>query len=231
MADLVKGKSGATKRPTAVDAAPRVSLGGLAGSFLKLGAFGFGGPIALAGYMQRDLQDERKWITHDEYQDRLAIAQTLPGPLAAQLALWIGFIHGGVLGATAGGIAFVLPPFLIVTSVAALYVAFEGLPLIRALFYGIGPAAIAIVALAAWKLAKSTDRTDPTLWGTSLVVMVITVATRSELAWLFVLAGILAVAVYAPPWRGSSGDRGVGSRASSPCPWEICRRWRSPPQL
>src|SRR5207302_8710531 len=85
---------------------------------------------------------------------------------------------------------------------AALYVAFAGIPLIRALFYGIGPAAIAIVVLAAWKLAKSTDRTDPKLWGTSLVVAAITVATRSELAWLFVLAGILAIAVYARPWRG-----------------------------
>jgi chromate transporter len=156
--------------------------------------------------MQRDLQEERKWITRDEYQDGLAIAQTLPGPLAAQLAMWIGFIRGGFLGATAVGVAFILPPFLIVTTVAALYVAFEGLPLIRALFYGIGPAAIAIVVLAAWKLAKSTDRNDAKLWGTSLVVMAITVATRSELAWLFILAGILGIVVYAPRSRGSSAE-------------------------
>jgi chromate transporter len=189
----------------------QIPLRDLVGYFLKLGAFGFGGPIALAGYMQRDLQDERKWITRDEYQDGLAIAQTLPGPLAAQLAMWIGFIRGGVLWATAVGVAFILPPFLIVTVVAALYVAFEGLPLIRALFYGIGPAAIAIVVLAAWKLAKSTDRNDLKLWGTSLVVMAITVATRSELAWLFVLAGILGIAVYAWPWRGPVGGSGRGA--------------------
>jgi chromate transporter len=199
---------------------PRISLRELVGYFLKLGAFGFGGPIALAGYMQRDLQEDRKWITRDEYQDGLAIAQTLPGPLAAQLAMWIGYIRGGVLGATAVGIAFILPPFLIVTAVAALYVAFEGLPLIRALFYGIGPAAIGIIVLAAWKLAKSTDRNDPKLWGTSIAVMAITVATRSELAWLFILAGILGVAVYAPPWRGSPTE-GTGRKLTGILPFPL----------
>jgi chromate transporter len=207
--------------PTASDGeARRIPLRELVGYFLKLGAFGFGGPIALAGYMQRDLQEDRKWITRDEYQDGLAIAQTMPGPLAAQLAMWIGYIRGGVLGATAVGVAFVLPPFLIVTAVAALYVALEGLPLIRALFYGIGPAAIAIIVLAAWKLAKSTDRTDPKLWGTSVVVMAITVVTHSELAWLFILAGILGVAVYAPPWRSSPND-GTGRKLTGILPFPL----------
>lgn len=203
MADLAKGESDGTEPTAASEASAPVSLRDLVGYFLNLGAFGFGGPIALAGYMQRDLQEERHWITRDEYQDGLAIAQTMPGPLAAQLAMWIGFIRGGVLGATAVGISFILPPFLIVIAVAALYVALQGLPVIRALFYGIGPAAIAIIVLAAWKLAKSTDRTDPKLWGTSLVVMAITVATRSELAWLFILTGVLGIVVYAPPWRDS----------------------------
>jgi chromate transporter len=206
MADIAKGDSAEPLPNETVATTPRVSLRDLVGYFLNLGAFGFGGPIALAGYMQRDLQEDRKWITRDEYQDGLAIAQTMPGPLAAQLAMWIGFIRGGVLGATAVGIAFILPPFLIVTAVAALYVALEGLPLIRALFYGIGPAAIAIIVLAAWKLAKSTDRDDARLWGASVVVMAITVATRSELAWLFILAGLLGIVVFAPPWRGSSTE-------------------------
>src|SRR5262249_28811032 len=183
-----------------------VTLRDLSLYFLRLGALGFGGPIALAGYMQRDLEEQRQWITRDEYQDGLAIAQTMPGPLAAQLAMWIGFIRGGVLGATAVGFAFILPPFLIVTVVAALYVALEGLPLIRALFYGIGPRATAIVVLAAWKLAKSTDRNDLKLWGASVVVMGIPVAPRSELAWLFILAGLLGIAVFAPPWRRSSSE-------------------------
>jgi chromate transporter len=218
----VGGSSSASSSTAASDGAvpPRIPLRALVGYFLKLGAFGFGGPIALAGYMQRDLQEERKWITRDEYQDGLAIAQTMPGPLAAQLAMWIGYIRGGVLGATAVGVAFVLPPFLIVTAVAALYVALEGLSLIRALFYGIGPAAIAIIVLAAWKLAKSTDRSDPKLWGTSAVVMTITVVTHSELAWLFILAGILGITVYAPPWRGSP-TAGTGRKLTGLLPFPL----------
>ena len=181
-----------------------ISLRDLSLYFLKLGAFGFGGPIALAGYMQRDLQEDRHWISHEEFQDGLAIAQTMPGPLAAQLAMWIGFIRHGVLGATLVGVLFVLPPFLLVVAIAAVYVAFAGLPQIRALFYEIGPAAIAIIVLAAWKLAKSTDGKDPKLWGVSAVLLLITVVTQSELAWLFIIAGLLGVLVYASPWKHRS---------------------------
>src|SRR5439155_24217131 len=155
----------------------------------KLGAFGFGGPIALAGYMQRDLEEEKRWVTHEEYQDGLAIAQTMPGPLAAQLAMWIGFIRHGVAGATVVGVLFVLPPFVLVMVIAAAYVEFSGLPQIRALFYGIGPAAIAIIALAAWKLAKSTNGRDAKLWAASGALLAITVVARAELAWLFILCG------------------------------------------
>jgi len=186
----------------ALDTEEKVSLRDLCLYFLKLGAVGFGGPIALAGYMQRDLQEQKHWITKDEYQDGLAIAQTMPGPLAAQLAMWIGFIKYGVLGATLTGILFILTPFILVTAIAAIYVQFSGLSQIRALFYGIGPAAIAIIALAAWKLAKQTDGSDVKLWVTTAVLLVITVVTRAELAWIFVLAGLLAIAVYAPPWKG-----------------------------
>ena len=138
-----------------------MALHELALYFLQLGAFGFGGPIALAGYMQRDLQEQRQWITKDEYQDGLAIAQTMPGPLAAQLAMWIGYIRYGALGATVVGVLFVLPPFVAVTAIAAIYVRFAGLPQIQALFYGIGPAAIAIVALSAWRLAKPAETQQP----------------------------------------------------------------------
>src|SRR5918911_2664976 len=152
-----------------------ISLRDLSLYFLKLGAFGFGGPIALAGYMQRDLHEDRHWISHEEFQDGLAIAQTMPGPLAAQLAMWIGYIRQGMLGATLVGVVFVLPPFVVVVAVAALYVAFQGLPQIRALFYGIGPAAIAIVALAAWKLARTTDAKDWKLWLVSAILAVVTI--------------------------------------------------------
>ena len=179
-----------------------VSLCDLCLYFLRLGAFGFGGPIALAGYMQRDLQEQRGWISKDEYQDGLAIAQTMPGPLAAQLAMWIGYIRYGALGATLVGVLFVLPPFILVTAIAAVYVQFSGLSQIRALFYGIGPAAIAIVALSAWRLAKQTDGGDVKLWVTTAALIVVTVVTRAELAWVFVVCGLLAIAVYAPPWRG-----------------------------
>src|SRR5712691_3062225 len=189
----------AVGQPTELEA--KVSLRDLCMYFLRLGAIGFGGPIALAGYMQRDLQEQRQWITKDEYQDGLAIAQTMPGPLAAQLAMWIGYIRYGALGATLVGVLFVLPPFVLVTAIAAVYVQFEGLSQIRALFYGIGPAAIAIIALAAWKLARQTDSADVKLWVTTAVLVTITVVTRAELAWIFVLAGILAIGVYAPPWR------------------------------
>jgi chromate transporter len=187
---------------TSLEAEPqKVSLRELCLYFVNLGAFGFGGPIALAGYMQRDLQEKRGWITKDEYQDGLAIAQTMPGPLAAQLAMWIGYIRYGAVGASLVGILFVLPPFVLVTATAAVYVQFEGLPQIRALFYGIGPAAIAIVALSAWRLAKQTDGKDVKLWLTTAALIAITVVTRAELAWIFVVCGLLAVAVYAPPWR------------------------------
>jgi chromate transporter len=188
-----------------------VPLRDLALYFLRLGALGFGGPIALAGYMQRDLQEERGWITRDEYQDGLAIAQTMPGPLAAQLAMWIGFIRHGVLGATLVGLLFVLPPFLLVVAIAAAYVHFEGISQIRAVFYGVGPAAIAIVVLAAWKLAKSTDGKDPKLWIVSAALLAVTVVTQAELAWLFVVAGVLGILVYARPRlrrvAASAGDR------------------------
>jgi chromate transporter len=192
---------------------PAVSLKDLSLYFLRLGAFGFGGPIALAGYMQRDLQEEKKWLTRDEYQDGLAIAQTMPGPLAAQLAMWIGFIRHGVLGASLVGFLFILPPFILVTAIAALYVAFEGLPAIQALFYGIGPAAIAIIALNAWRLARNTDGKDAKLWAVSAIVLAITVLARAELAWLFVVAGILAIFVYARPWRRPNAAKGSGVAA------------------
>lgn len=188
-------------QPTSSQEQPAVSLRELSLYFLKLGAVGFGGPIALAGYMQRDLQEERHWISHEEFQDGLAIAQTMPGPLAAQLAMWIGFIRHGMIGATLVGVLFVLPPFLLVVAIAVAYVAFAGLPQIQALFYGIGPAAIAIIVLAAWKLAKSTDGKDPKLWSLSAVLMLITVVTQSELAWLFIVAGMLGILIYASPWK------------------------------
>src|SRR5207253_11126680 len=131
--------SGLSESSAARTAGRELTLRELGGCFLRLGALGFGGPIALAGYMQRDLVERRGWVTQDEYLEGLAVAQTLPGPLAAQLAMWLGYVRRGFWGATVCALAFILPPFVIVTAVAALYVAFAGTTLIQALFYGIGP--------------------------------------------------------------------------------------------
>ncbi len=133
----------------------RVGLGRLVAYFLRLGAFGFGGPIALAGYMQRDLVP-RRWITEEEYVQGLAFSQMMPGPLAAQLAMWIGYLRHGVLGASLVGIVFILPTYLIVLIISILYVAYHGLSLVQSLFYGIGPVVIAIVAISAVRLARTT---------------------------------------------------------------------------
>src|SRR2546422_11704231 len=124
--------------------------------FLKLGTWGFGGPIALAGYMRRDLVDERGWIAPDDYKQGLALAQLAPGPLAAQLAIYLGWVRGRVLGATLVGIAFVAPSFLMVLVLSQLYVRFGGLPWMQGLFYGIGASVIAIIARSVLKLVRMT---------------------------------------------------------------------------
>ncbi len=176
-----------------------VGLRDLAGYFLRLGAFGFGGPIALAGYMQRDLVERRGWITQEEYLEGLAVAQTMPGPLAAQLAMWLGYVRRGFWGAVAAAVPFILPPFVIVSVVAALYVAFAGSNVIQALFYGVGPAVIALILRGAWKLLRITVRSDRRLWAIFVIVAAATFVVRSEVAILFVLSGLVGVLLYAPP--------------------------------
>src|SRR3954467_7688361 len=142
----------------------------ITGYFLKLGTIGFGGPAALVGFMHRDLVERRRWITAETYQLALALAQIMPRPLAAQTAIAIGYFQAGVLGATLVGLAFVLPSFVMVIALSMAYVAFGGLWWMQALFYGIGAAVIAIIAIAAYKLARSTNKRDPLLWGTFAVL-------------------------------------------------------------
>jgi len=182
-----------------VETPPRLSLTQIAGYFLRLGTFGFGGPIALAGYMQRDLVERRHWFTQEEYLQGLAVSQTLPGPLAAQLAMWLGYVRRGFWGACAAAVPFILPPFLIVSAVAALYVAFRGTTIIQALFYGIGPAVIALILRGAWKLVRVTVRDERRLWAIFAVVALVTFLARSEVALLVILAGLVGIAIYAPP--------------------------------
>ncbi len=159
--------------------------------FLKLGTWGFGGPIALAGYMQRDLVDERGWIAPDDYKQGLALAQLAPGPLAAQLAIYLGWVRGGVMGATLVGIAFVAPSFLMVLGLSALYLKFGGLAWMQALFYGIGAAVIAIIAWSAARLARTTLGRDRLLWGLFAMSLIVTAWTAREIIWLFVASGLI----------------------------------------
>jgi chromate transporter len=168
-----------------------VPLTQFVGYFLWLGTIGFGGPIALAGHMQQDLVDNRGWIRKEDYVEGLALAQLAPGPLAAQLAIYLGYIRAGLLGATAVGFAFVLPSFLMVLGLSAAYVRYGGLPWMQGMFYGIGAAVIGIIARSAFKLSKLTLGKDKLLWGIFLVLAVSTARTSQEIIWLFLLGGVM----------------------------------------
>jgi chromate transport protein ChrA len=185
----------------------RVSLTRFVGYFLWLGTVGFGGPIALAGHMQQDLVDERGWISREDYLEGLALAQLAPGPLAAQLAIYLGYTRAGIVGATAVGIAFVLPSFLMVLALSAAYVRFGGLPWMQGIFYGIGAAVIGIIARSAFKLTKLTLGKDKLLWGIFLVLAISTAWTSKEIVWLFLLGGLVAVVVKAYPHPNTDQKR------------------------
>src|SRR5262245_56416119 len=190
-----------TAPPPIADHAETVSftLRDLLVYFLHLGTFGFGGPIALAGYMQRDLVEKRQWVSKADYLEGLAFAQLSPGPLAAQLAMYIGWLRGGVMGTTLVGIAFILPSFLMAVALAAVYVHFGSLPWIQAMFYGICAAVIAIIARSAIKLVRTTVGKDWLLWIIFAALAVTTAWTQSEIVWLFILCGLIAMLIKAPP--------------------------------
>jgi chromate transporter len=175
------------------------SLAALARYFLRLGTLGFGGPIALVAAMERDLVEARGWITPAEYKEGLALAQLSPGPLAAQLCFYLGYIRGGVLGATVAGLAFVLPSFVMVLALGWAYVHYGGLAWIRAAFYGVGAAVIGIISRSAYGLSRKTLGKDLLLWGIFLVVAVATAVTGREIVPLILAAGALVWIVRAPP--------------------------------
>lgn len=186
---------------TATPELVEVSLVRFVGYFLRLGTFGFGGPIALAGHMQQDLVDHRHWISKQDYVEGLALAQLAPGPLAAQLAIYLGYVRNGILGATAVAIAFVLPSFLMVLALSAAYVRYGGLSWMQAIFYGIGASVIAIIARSAYKLTKLTLGKDKLLWGIFVVLAVTTAWTSREIVWLFLVAGVVALLIKAMPTK------------------------------
>jgi chromate transporter len=186
---------------TATPKLVEVSLVRFAGYFLRLGTFGFGGPIALAGHMQQDLVDDRHWISKQDYVEGLALAQLAPGPLAAQLAIYLGYVRNGIVGATAVAVAFVLPSFLMVLALSAAYVRYGGLKWMQAIFYGIGASVIAIIARSAYKLTKLTLGKDKLLWGIFVVLAVTTAWTSREIVWLFLVAGVVALLINAMPTK------------------------------
>jgi len=167
--------------------------------FVRLGTFGFGGPIALAGYMQRDLVERRRWVSKQDYVEGLALAQLAPGPLAAQLAIYLGWVRAGNLGATLVSAAFILPSFVMVLALSAAYVRYGGLSWMQGVFYGIGAAVIAIIGRSAYKLVRMTLATDWLLWGLFVLSAVVTAWKETEVVWLFLLSGVVALIVKTRP--------------------------------
>ncbi|AQV97835.1 chromate transporter [Cupriavidus necator] len=210
--------------PQQIDTAPRppsherpaYTLWQIVLYFLRLGTFGFGGPVALAGYMHRDLVETRRWISDGDYKEGLALAQLAPGPLAAQLAIYLGYVHYRILGATLVGIAFVLPSFLMVVALGWAYVRFGGLTWMQSVFYGVGAAVIGIIAISAYKLTNKSVGKDKLLWAVYLVLAAVTVITESEVAWLFFAGGVLVWFWRAPPKWLSQGK--VNALAATPLP-------------
>src|SRR5439155_19739580 len=174
------------------------SIARLAAYFFRLGALGFGGPVALANAMRRDLVEERAWLTAEEYEDGLALAAACPGPLAYQLAVYCGYIRRGVAGGLAVAVAFALAPFLLVLAVAALYQRFAATWQLRALFYGIAPAVVALIVKACWNLGAKTLRRDARAWVLAIAACAVVVIVERELAILFIAAGLIGIALY---WR------------------------------
>jgi chromate transporter len=188
------------------DARAPYTLLQLALYFLKLGAIGFGGPVALVGYMYRDLVERRRWIGDEDYREGLTLAQLMPGPLAAQLAMYLGYVHYRILGASIAGVVFVLPSLLMVIAIGWAYLRFGGLPWMQAVFYGVGAAVIGIIAISACKLTVKNIGRDKLLWAIYLATAAFTVWTESESVWVFLGGGLLVWLVRFPPkrWLGKS---------------------------
>ena len=184
----------------------RYTLWQLVQYFLRLGTIGFGGPVALVGYMRRDLVEQRGWITEADYKEGLALAQLAPGPMAAQTAIYLGYVHYRILGATLAGLAFVLPSFFMVVALGWVYSLYGGLSWMQAVFYGVGAAVIGIIVISAHKLTSKSIGKDKLLWAIFLILAAVTVITESEIAWLFLAAGVVTWLWRAPPKRWGGGS-------------------------
>ena len=187
------------------DGVRRVPIRDLVMYYLRLGAVGFGGPVALVGQMEKELVQERGWLTKDEFREGVAVCQSLPGPLAIQVGIFIAYLRGGFWGAWAGGWAFILPNFIFVAALGALFVYFGDLPPIKAIFYGVSPAVIAMILYSCYRLA-ALGMEDRLQWGIAAACLAITVALRAEVALLFIVSGVIGIL-----WYGT-----------------LLRRWRAP---
>ncbi len=183
------------------DVPQRIPIRDLVRYYLRLGLLGFGGPVALVSQMERELVDEKRWLTKEEMREGIAVCQSLPGPLAIQVGIWISYIRGGFWGAWAGGWAFILPNFVIVAALGALYVRFEGLPAVAAIFYGVSPAVIALILHSCYRLTKLGMK-DWLEWTLAAAAFVITVAVQAEVALVFIGCGIVGLLYYGSLVRG-----------------------------
>jgi len=172
--------------------------------FLRLGLLGFGGPVALVGQMERELVTERGWLTKEQMREAIAVCQSMPGPLAIQVGIYISYLRGGFWGAWAGGWAFILPNFLIVAALGALYLHFGGLQPVTAIFYGVSPAVIALILHSCYRLAK-LGMEDWLQWALAAVCFAVTVVLHAEVALLFIGAGIVGIFYYGGFWHRASG--------------------------
>src|SRR5215472_10501069 len=168
--------------------------------YLRLGTLGFGGPVALCGQMEKELVQERSWLSKEEMRDGIAVCQSLPGPLAIQVGIFISYLRGGFWGAWAGGWAFILPNFMIVSALGALYVHFSGLPILTAVFYGVSPAVIALILHSCYRLAK-LGMEDWLQWTIAVACFFVTVALRAEVAALFIVSGLVGIFYYGSLFR------------------------------
>jgi chromate transporter len=183
----------------------RVPIGELARYFLRLGALGFGGPVALVGQMEKELVEGRHWLTRDEMRESIAVCQSLPGPLAIQVGIFVSYLRGGFWGAWAGGWAFILPNFIIVASLGALYVHFGGLSPVTAIFYGVSPAVIALILHSCYRLAK-LGMEDAVQWLIAAGCLIVTVVVQAEVAVVFIISGAIGALYY-----GSIGRKRLAS--------------------
>jgi chromate transporter len=183
--------------------------------FLRLGALGFGGPVALVGQMERELVTERGWLSRQQMREAIAVCQSLPGPLAIQVGIFICYLRAGARGAWAGGWAFILPNFLIVAAIGALYVHFGGLKPVTAIFYGVSPAVIALILHSCFRLAK-LGMEDRLQWGLAVVCFFVTVLLQAEVALMFIGAGVIGVLYYGTLWRRRSSSKLLAVTLATP---------------